>query len=304
MALLAAWLAFTIATPVIALSRMTTLPIDVPDQPGFQPGAAFLLVGTDTRDGLTEQEKKELGTGSAAGTRTDTIIIFFVPLKGNPVLISLPRDSYLPIPGPGKNKINAAYSMGGPSLLVQTVEENTGLDLDGYIEIGFAGFADIIDAVGGVAVCPEKPMKDPLANLDIPAGCQTLDGPTALGYVRTRKYDAQGDIARAGRQREVISKVADQAASPASVINPVRWWNLNMAVSGAVQRGDNTSLADVFPAVKGVLGFGNALSLTVPLKDLNATTSAGSSVLWDEQRAAEMFAQLAKGSTDGLEQYK
>ena len=60
MALLAAWLAFTIATPVIALSRMTTLPIDVPDQPGFQPGAAFLLVGTDTRDGLTEQEKKEL----------------------------------------------------------------------------------------------------------------------------------------------------------------------------------------------------------------------------------------------------
>lgn len=303
-ALLAAWLVFTIATPIVALGRMTTLKIDVPGLSGIQPGAAFLLVGTDTREGLTEQEKQELGTGSAAGTRTDTIIIFFVPLRGDPVLISVPRDSYLPIPGHGKNKINAAYSMGGPGLLVQTVEENTGLDLDGYIEIGFAGFADIIDAVGGVEVCPEKPMKDPLANLDIPAGCQTLDGPTALGYVRTRKYDPQGDIARAGRQREVISKVAAKAASPATVINPVRWWNLNMAVSGALQRGDNTSGADVFPAAKGMLGFNSAISLTVPTKDTNATTPAGSSVLWDEQRAAEMFAQLAKGNTDGMEQYK
>lgn len=89
-------------------------------------------------------------------------------------LISIPRDSYVPIPGHGRDKINAAFALGGGRLLTQTVELATGLHLDHYAEVGFSEFADLVDAF------------DPLAGVDLPAGCQTLDGRAALGYVRTR----------------------------------------------------------------------------------------------------------------------
>ena len=122
-------------------------------RPANQPGKTFLLVGSDSREGLTKAEQKRLGTGSTAGQRTDTIMILYVPPGGKPALISLPRDSYLTIPKNGKNKLNAAYAFGGPKLLVQTVEQNTGLRIDGYLEIGFGGFVNIIDALGGIRMC-------------------------------------------------------------------------------------------------------------------------------------------------------
>ena len=81
------------------------------------------------------------------------MMIMYIPPSGKPALISVPRDSYVPIPGNGTNKINAAYSFGGPKLLVKTVEQNTGLRVDGYMEIGFGGFVNIIDALGGIDMC-------------------------------------------------------------------------------------------------------------------------------------------------------
>ncbi|MDK7117442.1 LCP family protein, partial [Lactobacillus gasseri] len=93
---------------------------------------------------------------------------------------------FVDIPGNDKNKINAAFAFGGPQLLIDTVEKNTGIHIDHYAEIGFGGFAGVVDAVGGIEMCPEEAIDDPLAGLNIQAGCQKFDGAGALGYVRTR----------------------------------------------------------------------------------------------------------------------
>ena len=122
---------------------------------------------------------------------------------GKPTLVSIPRDSIVAIPGYSTTKINAAYAFGGPELLVQTLEENTGVRIDRYVEIGFAGVVSLVDAVGGVEICPEEDMDDDKAGLDVEKGCQEVDGKTALGYSRTRKF-ASGDIQRVQNQREVI----------------------------------------------------------------------------------------------------
>ena len=299
-------LVWLIGVPAYAWSQVERVDAAPPGaRPGNQPGQTFLLVGSDSRQGLSKAEQKKLGTGSTGGQRTDTIMIVYSPPGGEPALISLPRDSYLPIPDNGSNKINAAYGIGGPQLLVATVEQNTGLRVDGYLEIGFGGFVNIIDALGGIEMCLPKAIKDRDAHIDLPKGCQTLSGVDALGYVRMRKADPRGDLGRVERQREMLAAIADKAASPASVLNPVRYWNLCNAATGAIKIGEDTSLRQVITlglAMRKISG-GNGLTLTVPISNPDASTSAGSAVLWDAGKAKAMFADIARGDTSDLKKY-
>src|SRR5699024_870483 len=171
------------------LQRIDAL-TDYPGRIGDTPGTVTLLVGTDSREGLTPEQQAQLSTGSesdAGGKRTDTMMLVYTPRGGDQtMLISLPRDMLVDIPGYGENKLNAAYTFGGPPLLTQTLEQQTGVHIDHYAEIGFGGFADIVDAVGGVEICLDEPINDPYAGLDLAPGCQILSGPQALGFVRTR----------------------------------------------------------------------------------------------------------------------
>ena len=301
--LVAAWL---VGVPAYAWSQVARVD-DAPGgkRPGDQPGETFLLVGSDSREGLSKAERKALGTGSTAGQRTDTIMLVYRPTSGKPVLISLPRDSYLPIPGKGSNKINAAYALGGPELLVQTVEQSTGLRVDGYAEVGFGGFVNVIDALDGIDMCVPSAIKDRDSHLDLEKGCQTLDGTTALGYVRMRKADPRGDLGRVERQRQMLAAVASRAASPATVLNPVRYWRLCTSTAAAVKVGDDTTLLDTADAGLALraVSAGDGLTLTVPVADPGARTPVGSAVLWDESEAADMFAQIARGDTSGLAKY-
>ena len=274
-------------------------------RPADQPGKTFLLVGSDSRAGLSKAEQKRLGTGSTGGQRTDTIMIVYLPPGGKPALISVPRDSYVDIPKNGKNKINAAYAFGGPELLVQTVEQNTGLRMDGYMEIGFGGFVNIIDALGGIRMCLPSAINDHDSHIDLPKGCQTLNGTEALGYVRMRKADPLGDLGRVKRQREMLAAVASKAASPATVLNRVRYWKFNMAVAEAIKLGRDTSLPEALwlaYAMKRVSG-GDGLTLTVPMSSTGASTPVGSAVLWDPARSKAMFSDIARGDTSGLAKY-
>ena len=131
---------------------------DYPDRPAPGRGTNWLLVGSDSRQGLSAEQQQDLATGGDVGSsRTDTILLVHVPefwSSTQATMVSIPRDSYVPIPGHGKDKINAAFAMGGAPLLTQTVEQATGLRLDHYAEIGFSGFAGLVDALGGVTVCP------------------------------------------------------------------------------------------------------------------------------------------------------
>jgi LCP family protein required for cell wall assembly len=209
--------------------------------------------------------------------------------------MSLPRDSLVEIPDHGRTKINAAFAFGGPKLLVRTIEANTGIRIDHYVEIGFGGFVGVVDAVGGIEICPTTAMKDPLANLDIQKGCQEADGVTALGYARSRKTDPQyGDITRAQHQREVVAAVGDEAVSPWTVLNPVRYYRLNMAAADSLTVDEETGPFDMARfawAMTRTTGDAG-MTCTVPIQNL--------SVEWDAARAPQMFQHIIDDDTDAI----
>lgn len=297
------WLAFLIGTPIYAWSATTkddVMPTGA--RAPSQPGTLWLLVGSDSREGLSPEERKRLGTGDIEGQRTDTMLLLYVPPSGKPALISIPRDSYVPIPGHGRNKINAAYAFGGAPLLIETVEQNTGLKVDHYAEIGFGGFVNVIDALGGIEMCPKTAIKDRYSHLDIPAGCQEMDGVTALGYVRMRYADPLGDLGRMKRQREMIAGIVAKAATPATVLNPFRWWSLNTGAAQSLTTDRDTgsmSMAGLAGPLMQI-GSGNGLTVMVPVSNPNARTSAGSSMIWDAEESKAMFSEIKRGDTSNL----
>jgi LCP family protein required for cell wall assembly len=266
---------------------------DYADRPGTGRGTNWLLVGSDSRQGLTVEQQKALATGGDIGSgRTDTILLIHVPGLGSSTratVVSIPRDSYVPIPGHGKDKINTAFAMGGAPLLTQTVEQATGLRLDHYAEIGFGGFAGLVDALGGVTLCLPKPINDPLAGIDLPAGCQKLDGRNALGYVRTRDTP-RADLDRMVNQRQFMSALLQRAASPAVWLNPWRWYSVPHAAVDAltVDQSDHVwDLARLSWALHGSI-----TTITVPIGEFTSS-DAGSVVVWNHDVARELFHALA-----------
>ena len=160
-------------------------------------------------------------------------------------LVSLPRDSYLPIPGHGADKLNAAFADGGPKLLAETIEQSSGLRIDHYAEIGFGGFVGMVDAVGGVRMCIETPVRDKKAGIDLRAGCQRLDGRNALGYVRSRHAFAGGDLDRVKHQQQFLAALVHRATSPGALANPVRIVPFVQRAAAAVSVADGDHLWDL-----------------------------------------------------------
>jgi LCP family protein required for cell wall assembly len=210
-----------------------------------------------------------------------------------PTLVSLPRDSYVPIPGHGRNKLNAAYAFGGPRLLAQTVEQVTGIRIDHYLEVGFDGFADVVDAVGGVRICVPAPMHDPKAALDLRAGCQVLDSKQALGYVRTRA-SPRGDLDRVERQRQFLGALIGRVTSPGVLLNPFR--SVPMALNGAdavaVDRGDHVWHLVRLPFAMRAVSGGGGVAVTVPVAGGELVPGAGAVLRWDRPRALALFDAL------------
>lgn len=291
-------LVWLIGVPVHALGEMASVDQSTStDRPAGQPGTAILLVGNDARP--------DTGEGEAIGQRADTIMLLYRPRSGRSVLVSLPRDSLVTIPGYGQDKLNSAYAYGGPALLSDTVEAATGVRIDGYLEIGFDSFTELVDAVGGVDACPEFPLVDPDTGLNVEPGCQLLNGEAALAYVRMRYEDPRGDIGRAERQREIIGKIVSKAASPASVLNPVRYWELTHSLAAILTSGDETSVFDLAGGGLALMDVskGEGLSLVVPVADPAGWANGMSVVIWDEAAAAEMFGEIAAGDTTNLDRF-
>lgn len=278
-----------------SLHRIPAL-ADYAERPAEGRGTTWLLVGSDSRQDLTPEQQAELTTGGDTGAgRTDTILLVHLPAIGSSTpttMVSIPRDSYVPIPGYGEDKINAAFTFGGAPLLAQTVEQATGLRLDHYAEIGFDGFAVMVDAVGGVTMCPPEPISDPLAGIDLPAGCQKLDGRNALGFVRTRATP-RADLDRMIHQREFMSALLHRAASPAVLLNPLRWYPMAHAASAAVTVNDGDHIWDL--ARLGWALRGDMLTTTVPIGEFTGSDS-GSVVVWNHDAASQLFAALASDS--------
>lgn len=266
---------------------------DYDGRPVAASGTNWLIVGSDSREGLTAADEENLATGdvaAAGGQRTDTIMVAHLPDNSTkPTLLSLPRDSQVKIPGHGTNKINAAFSLGGPKLLAQTVEGATGLHIDHYAEIGFGGFAKIVDAIGGVDMCIDKDMNDTVTGISIKAGCQSLDGRLALGFVRMRHSDAtpRSDLDRVANQRKFIGALVSQIASPGTLLNPFDFFPLLSSAPDALtmDSGDHVhNLAGLAIAMRGISS-GGVVTTTVPV-------TSGSAENWDKNKSKQLFDAL------------
>lgn len=272
-----------------SLTRIPAL-ANYADRIGDTPGTNWLLVGSDGRAGLTPEQEQQLATGGEVGPeRTDTIMLVHIPKSGKTTLVSLPRDSYVSIPGNGKDKLNASFAIGGPQLLVQTVEIATGVHIDHYAQIGFGGFADVVDTLGGIDVCVPKAIDDPLAGINLPAGCQKLNGPEALGFVRSRAT-ALADLDRINNQRIFMAALVKKATSGATLANPFKLWPLatGMAKSLKVDDGDHIwNLAQLGWAMRG-----DTIPTTVPVGGF-ADTDSGNVLLWDKNKAGQFFDAIA-----------
>ena len=267
-------------------------------------GTNYLVVGSDSREGLSQQDRKDLNTGSAEGRRTDSAILLHTGANGT-TMVSLPRDSWVTLPPyvdpdtgrsyrAAPDKLNAAYSLGGPDLLVRTVERNTGVRIDHYAEIGFAGFVGVVDAVGGVDLCLDRPVRDKDSGANLPAGCQTLDGAEALAFVRQRKQEARGDLGRTRNQQRFLAALARKAATPSTLADPSKSLPTLRAGLDTLIVDDGTELPDLmalFEAMRKATG-GGGRQLNVPVADPDLRTPKGSAVKWDERRARALFAAL------------
>jgi LCP family protein required for cell wall assembly len=272
----------------------------------------WLLVGSDNRAGLTKEEIAALHVGgattaNASGRRSDTMILLHLsPGTGKATLISLPRDSYVTIPAytdskgrhhaASHNKLNASYDLGGPQLTVQTVELATGLQIDHYVEVGFGGFVKMVDTLGGVQVCSTTALKDPKSGLNIKAGTTTLDGKEALAYVRARYVDPTADLGRMKRQQAFLGSLFRKALSAGVLLNPLKLNAFLSATLSSVTVDDTVTRDDLLnlAARTGGLSPSHVVFATVPLAnvDYRPSPALGSTVLWDQTRAQQLWAAL------------
>jgi LCP family protein required for cell wall assembly len=265
--------------------------VDVLAPAGFtSAGTNWLIAGSDSRGGLTRTEEDQLALGhDISGGRTDTIMLLHMPANGTrPTLVSIPRDSYVPIPGHGSNKINSAYSFGGPKLLIQTVQNVTGLRIDHYMGIGFGGLVDVVNDVGGVTLCLPGPMKDPKAGLNLKKGCQTLNGGQALSFVRTREFPL-GDLQREQDQRALLKSLLSKMTSAGTLINPFAVIPAASGAASSVTVDQGTSLSQL---VSVAFALKNPVTTMVPFAGFG-NSSAGSVVKWNVPEAKVFFNDLA-----------
>ena len=269
----------------------------------------YLLVGSDTREGLSKAELKALRVGSvatAAGKRSDTMLLVHISkARDKAVMISIPRDTFALIPEhtskSGKlipavySKINSSFNWGGAPLLIQTIEEMTELKIDHYIEINFAGFARIVDSIGGVEVCTKKNINDPKSHLILEAGVHTLNGIESLKYVRTREFDGLGDLGRMQRQQAFMSAVLRKATSAGVLLNPVTMASFINSSLSAVTTDSELKNSDLIALAKQMksLSTSSVRTLTVPLSNLNYySNGVTSAVLWDPVLAPQLWTRL------------
>lgn len=280
----------------------------------------ILLIGSDTRAFAGSSKYGRL----VAGARSDTAILVHLGAGASKaILVSIPRDSYVEIPqcklpnggisSAQHNKFNAAYSIGGPACTIATVESLTDIHIDHFVEVNFAGFKNMVDALGGVSICVPQAIDDPIVHnsdgsfhgsgLKLPAGNDHLNGEDALGYVRARYSLGDGsDLGRIKRQQAFLSAVIRKATSTGLLLDLPALYSFLNAATKSVQTDPGFGLLQLKNLAGRLHGLkpGKVVLLTVPLSDTNAYRSIGganaSVVIWDDERTPLLWNALR---TDG-----
>jgi len=217
-------------------------------------GTNWLITGSDSRAGLSRAQIDALHVGFDAGTLNSDSIMLLHLGSGRPVLISIPRDSYVEIPGHGFNKMNAALAYGGASLLIRTVENATGLKIDHYMGIGFGGLVAVVNQIGGVPICLKTAVHDSYSGVNLSAGCHNLNGAQALAFVRDRHSFAIGDLQRIQDQRAFLSALLNKATSPSVYLNPFTALPFGSAAASSLSVDKGTSLYDLLQVAQALRG--------------------------------------------------
>ena len=256
-----------------------------------------LLVGSDSREGLTEEEQLLLGADEVGGQRADTIILAHVDPPNNRVtMIQFPRDLYVPIDGGYSNKINTAL-MDGPAPLVQTIEDLTDIEVNHYAQVNIAGFRQVVDAIGGVEICVPEPIPfDPKTGIEVTeeeVGMVEFDGDRALRFVRSRNY-ATGDFERIANQQRFLSAALDKVTSSSTFFRVDRLAKLYNAVGDNVVLDEGTKLSRLLSIGKRLRTFDPETYEAYIVPNLGTTTNeAGSVVLPDTEAMEVMFDAIA-----------
>jgi LCP family protein required for cell wall assembly len=207
-------------------------------------------------------------------------------------VVSLPRDSWVDIPGHGMNKINAAFGLGGPKLMVSTVEHDTGLTINDYIEVNFLGFVKVIDALGGVNICLPFAVSDTYSGLHMSAGPHHVGGITALKFARDRHSFALSDLSRINHQQQLLASLLRQAISTGTLANPVKLARFLSSATAAIKVDQGLDVERLANELRGIRP-SDVTFTTVPIANPNYQTPTGqSAVLWDAAAANSVFAQL------------
>jgi LCP family protein required for cell wall assembly len=232
--------------------------------------------------------------GQAISHNSDTLMVVHIPANRQYVqVVSLPRDSWEEIPGHGMNKINAAFGLGGPRLMVSTVAAATGLTINDYVEVNFLGFVKIINALGGVSICLPYAVDDGYSGLHLSAGQHHVGGITALEFARDRHSFAASDLARIDDQQQLMSTLLSRTVSSGTLSNPLRLRRVLSALTAAVQVDQGFNVTAVASELRGIRP-GNVVFSTVPLSNLNYQTPTGElAVQWNATRADRLFTRMA-----------
>ncbi|MBA4862197.1 LCP family protein [Streptomyces sp. PSKA54] len=267
-----------------------------------------LLVGTDNRDTVTQEEKKRYRLGSIGCGCTDTMMLVHIAQDRKRVsVISLPRDSLARIPAytdrTGRKhkghlaKINAAYAEGGPGLSMRTVENMTGVKIDRFLAVDFSRFMKTVDELGGLDICTDRRLKDPATALDLPVGTHHLGGGEALQYARSRKVDNLADFGRIQRQQKFLVSFIKEISSDGTLQNPVRLAKLGSVLLPSARTERAFTVKDVLSLARELrnIGLSSLEFATVPIKGYADIKGVGSTITWDEPKSAAVFKAVRAG---------
>jgi LCP family protein required for cell wall assembly len=291
------------------ITRIPGLDLDQDGRPAEVPRDAknILIVGSDSRGDLAPgQGTQGRGDDFVTGQRSDTVILAHLYGDADQAqLVSFPRDAWVPIPShvspdsgdvvpAHEGKLNSAFFEGGPALLIDTIQDLTGVYVDHYMQIDFDGFQAMVDQLDGVEVCLPEAAKEKDSGIDLPAGRQVIQGEQALAFVRQRKGLPNGDIDRIRRQQQFIGAIVRKVLSAGTLLNPVKLNGVITVATQALQVDEDLSIGQLQQLAFRLRGFdaGGVTFTTVPVADLNGVRERQSVVLLDEEKADELFDSL------------
>ena len=275
--------------------RSDQLPADTPDRPARGSGAAinYVLMGSDSRD-----------VGNPGSGRSDVLMVMHLAAdRKSAYMISFPRDMYVPIPGKGKDKINAAFAYGGPPLTVRTLEDLLNTRMDHVAMIDFEGFVQLTEELGGVNVYNKYPSDS--GGYKFPAGNVSLRGAEALTYVRERKQLPHGDLDRAERQRIVLQAILAKGLAKETISNPWKFVNFVRGVSRHISVDDRLTESELRKTALSLrMSPNDVYLLQAPISGFGTSPTRQSIDIVDKKKLAQLASALRNDQMDGyIEKY-